>query len=150
MHKLTLILLLTLLSSIHLNAQGRTSEMIDQKALSELQSFLNNPSERGKFSKKRPRAKEVNGFFESFPEDAQADLNDIVMSIMRESKDGASKHVQKYNQGGIDGALNSFSPEVQKKIKALTEKLTNNPNFNNAENLKVLEGLKPNGQFKNR
>ncbi len=81
--------------------------------------------------------------FSMFPEETQKEIMGIVKDILDESKDGPASHVEIFHKSGAEAAMFSFSPKVQAKIKALADKLTNTPSFNNPDNLKRMEKAIP-------
>jgi hypothetical protein len=49
--------------------------------------------------------------------------------IMQESGANASRHVEAGKNSGAEGALNSFSPAVQREIQELAKELERDPTF---------------------
>jgi hypothetical protein len=112
-------------------------------ALQDLQKFLFDPAARASFSQGKSDATAANNFLEAFPKWAQNELLEIVMMIAAESMLGASKHVTAYQQGGVQGAKESFSPAVKARVDGLIQKLQSDPKFNNPGNLQHMNRLLP-------
>jgi len=113
-------------------ASAQTTQ--DQEALNAVRALLFNDTERKALGATDPKARDANNYLEQFPADAQQEILEIVMLIMTESGEGALKHGDAFNKGGAAGAMKSFSPEVQKRIKALGEKLNKDPKFKKSQN----------------
>ena len=115
----------------------------DAVALQQLNGFLTDPQARHDYAKDKPDARQANGFLEKFPQYAQDELLVIVMMVMRESKEGAGKHVTAFKNGGAQGAKASFSPAVQQRIDALEARLSRDPAFNSPANLSMMKTFMP-------
>ena len=119
------------------------ADQADQIALMQLEAFLFNQTARAAWSKNRPDARTANRYLESFPKEIQQEMLEIVMMIMREKKEKAEVHVVAYKKNGASGAMSSFSPEVQSRIKALVYRLKSDPKFNSKRNLEYLKTRMP-------
>lgn len=95
----------------------------DATALSELEKFLFDAAARQSFAASNPQAKQANDFLTRFPPWAQQELLEIVMLIMRESRERASLHGEAFAKGGAAGAMTSFSPLVRSRVQALAARL---------------------------
>lgn len=115
----------------------------DDAALGELQQFMNDPAARSENANGDPQAAQAESLFRGYPPYAQQELNAIVMMIMNESGEGATRHTDAYQTGGAQGALGSFSPAVRARIAALQTRLEQDPSFNTPENLQRMHSLFP-------
>ncbi len=115
----------------------------DAAALGELDGMLSNPAARAENAAGDPNAAQAEGLFAGFPPYAQQELNSIVMQVMQESGEGATKHTDAYAGGGAQAAEASFSPSVRARIAALEKRLAADPSFNTPENLARMRTLFP-------
>ena len=124
---------------------GETSQATANNgaALADLREFLFNPTARKDFSNGKSDATSANNFLEAFPPWAQNELLEIVMTIVTESMEGSTKHVDAYKNGGVQGAMASFSPAVRARVDAFIQKLSTDPAFNTPANLQKLKTLLP-------
>ena len=127
------------LSTTVLAQQGK----VDPAALDDVQKFLNDPKAREEAGRKDPKAAQVEAFFRKFPPYAQTELNEIVMMIMTESGEDAIKHAKAHQQGGAQGAMNSFSPAVRARVEALQKRLMGDPQFNSPANVQMMKSFMP-------
>ena len=134
--------LLLIFVAVNGSAAAQTGDP-DTQALQELNGFLNDPAARHAFAAGKPDAQQTNTFLETFPKWAQDELMSIVMDIMRESKAGATKHVDAYKSGGAAGAKASFSPAVQRRVEALESRLGADPAFSGAGNMAKMKNFIP-------
>ena len=112
-------------------------------ALADLRGFLFNPSARKDFANGKADATSANNFLGAFPQWAQNELLEIVMTIATESMLDASNHVDAYKNGGVQGTMTSFSPAVRARVDAFIQKLSADPSFNTPGNLQKLKNLMP-------
>jgi hypothetical protein len=119
------------------------AEASSDAALDELQRFLNDPARRAAFSQGRSEATQANQFLGAFPAWVQQEILDINMMIMREKRENAVVHQAALAQGGVAGAMKSFSPPVQARINALVKRLENDKSFNNPQQLNLLKQQMP-------
>lgn len=115
----------------------------DAAALEELQQLLSDPAARDANARSDPRAAQAEGMFQGFPPYARKELDAIVLTIMKESGEGATRHTDAYASGGAKAASESFSPAVRARIAALEERLANDPDWNTPENLERMQTLFP-------
>jgi len=115
----------------------------DGAALRDLEQFLNSPQQRAAFSQGNSQATQANNFLNAFPAWVQQEIIDINMAIMRENSAGAMQHHQAMMNGGVPGAMASFSPAVRSRVQALVSRLEADPSFNNAANLGMLKMMMP-------
>lgn len=139
-HLPTLAVLFALLSFA---PAGRAQDGSDEAALGDLQQLMDSPAARDANAAGDPRAAQAEGLFAGFPPYAQQELNGIVMQIMQESGEGATRHTDAYASGGAQAAEASFSPAVRARIAALEKRLAADPAWNTPENLARMRTLFP-------
>ena len=122
---------------------ARAQDATNEAALGELQQLMDSPAARDANAASDPRAAQAEGLFAGFPPYAQQELNAIVMEIMRESGEGASRHTDAYERGGAQAASASFSPAVRARIAALEKRLAADPSWNTPANLARMRTLFP-------
>ena len=122
---------------------ARAQDAAEDAALGELQQLMDSPAARDANAANDPRAAQAEGLFSGFPPYAQQELNAIVMQIMRESGEGATRHTDAYSAGGAQAAEASFSPAVRARIAALEKRLAADPSWNTPENLARMRTLFP-------
>ena len=122
---------------------ARAQDAAEEAALGDLQQLMDSPAARDANAANDPRAAQAEGLFAGFPSYAQQELNAIVMQIMRESGEGATRHTDAYSAGGAQAAEASFSPAVRARIAALEKRLAADPSWNTPENLARMRTLFP-------
>ncbi len=108
-------------------AQDQNSDSM--MAVMMLQSLLFDPNAMAELSRKDPAAKEANDRLKAFPPWAQDEIRKIILEIMKAQGERAKNHVDVFEGGGALGAYQSFSPEVQRSISQLAERLQRDPSF---------------------
>ena len=136
------LLLVLLAGSLALPGLG-FAQADDEAPLGELQQLMNDPAARSENAASDPHAAQAESLFNGYPPYAQNELNAIVMMIMSESGEGATRHTDAYQSGGAEGAFASFSPAVRARIEALQSRLEQDPSFNTPENLARMRSLFP-------
>lgn len=106
-------------------AQDKTREA----AMSMLKDFFADPAARADYASKNPAASQAEQSLSQFPPNIQKRLENIVLMIMQESGENASRHVDAMNASGAEGAFNSFSPAVQREIENIARELEKDPEF---------------------
>lgn len=134
---------LMIASFFNLTVSPAQADNADQMALQMLEGFLFDAAQRAAYAKGNPKAQRANQFLEAMPDYAQKDMLDVVMMIMRESKNDAVKHVKAHKSGGARAAMASFSPAVKQKIKDLVKKLSKDKSFSKPQNLQKLQTMMP-------
>lgn len=135
--------LAALVALLTLAPEGRAQDATDEAALAELQQLLGSPAARDANAANDRRAGQAEGLFAGFPPYAQQELNAIVMQVMRESGEGATRHTDAYDGGGAQAAEASFSPAVRARISALEGRLAADPAWNTPANLARMRTLFP-------
>jgi len=115
----------------------------DPAALAETRRLLGDPAAREAWAARSPQAAEADALASGFPPWAREEIDEIVMLILQESGEGASRHTDAYQRGGAAAAMGSFSPAVRARIAALEERLAADPEFNTPENMARMQALFP-------
>jgi hypothetical protein len=129
-----------------LAGEGRAQQLgagVDPQAIAAVQTMLFDDVARRAFAGTQPGGAQANAYVEAFPAWATQEILEIMMMMLRESGDGATKHANAYGAGGVGGARASMSPAVNRRIDALVAKLKADPSFNNAPNLRRLQQQMP-------
>ena len=98
-------------------------------AMSMLMDFFADSVARADYASKNPGALQAEQNLSQFPPNIQKRLEKIVLMIIQESDANASGPVDAMNTSGAEGAVSSFSPEVQREIQNLAEELERDPEF---------------------
>ena len=120
----TLVLLMTTLAP----TRGFSDEAHDQ-AITSLQKFLFNATERGAFASQNPKAQAANNFLESFPPWAQNEILNIVMEIMKQEGENAARYGNVAAQSGAQTAGQQLSPALRSRVEALANRLMKDSQF---------------------
>ncbi|MDQ5986415.1 MAG: hypothetical protein CSYNP_02139 [Syntrophus sp. SKADARSKE-3] len=123
-----------ILSANNILAQDKAHEA----AMLMLKEFLADQAARVDYAAKNPGALQAEQNLSQFPSNIQKRIEKIVLMIMQESGENASKYVDTSKALGQEGAFNSFSPSVQKEIENLARELEKDPDF-----MKKAGSLKP-------
>lgn len=116
---------------------------VDAGAINQLQKMIFDGAARKAAANQTAQGKQANDFVEAFPPWATQEILEIMMMIMKESGEGAVKHSNAYNSGGVGAARASFSPAVNARVDALIKRLAADPGFNNPKNLQQMQGKMP-------
>jgi hypothetical protein len=108
---------------------GLAQDDTHQAAISALTSFFSDPAARSDYASKNVEALQAEKSLLAFPPNIQRRLEKVALRIMQESGPNATKHVDAAMISGLEGAFNSFSPEVQKEIREIAKELEKDPEF---------------------
>jgi hypothetical protein len=129
--------ILTILVSTLVAVRGFADEAHDQ-AIQSLQSFLFNAPERRAFANQNPKAQEANNYLESFPSWAQQEILEIIMEVMKQEGENASRYGNIAATSGAEAAGQQLSPALRARVAALAKRLKSDPLHETYANLRML------------
>jgi uncharacterized protein involved in exopolysaccharide biosynthesis len=122
--------------------RGFADEAHDQ-AIQSLKSFLFNATERRAFANQNPKAQEANNYLESLPSWAQQEILEIIMEVMKQEGENASRYGNIAATSGAEAAGQQLSPALRARVAALAKRLKSDPHFTSKEKMKGMKQSMP-------